>query len=163
MTYAPSLSYLFRIFKIFFSVTFALNPGILDAAETSNDDTGNEINKTTASIPAKNLFNIFINVPPSTDFLLQVQINSSTKQFKNLFFCEACRIHSFALEHLLGKFLFPLLDIDDLLLDGSLLDKFVYCHDVLLSDTVRTVCRLVLHSNIPPWIIVDHDVRRGKV
>ena len=40
----------------------------------------------------------------------------------------------------------PFLNVNDLLLDRSLRHKFVYRHDMLLPDTVRTVCRLVLHS-----------------
>ena len=94
MMYAPSLSYLFKIFKIFFSVTFALNHGIPDAAETSNDDVGNEINKATASIPANNLFNTFISTSPFHRlFHYNYESISAQGLLKNITPLQACTLH----------------------------------------------------------------------
>ena len=85
------------------------------------------------------------------------------EKFHDLLFCEYYRIHSLALQHLLGKLFLFLLDINDLLLDRTLGDEFVNCHDILLPDTVCTVGCLILHGNVPPWIVMDDDVRCGEV
>ena len=44
------------------------------------------------------------------------------EKFHDLLFCEYYRIHSLALQHLLGKLFLFLLDINDLLLDRTLGD-----------------------------------------
>ena len=64
---------------------------------------------------------------------------------------------------LLGKLLLALLHRHDLLLDRSLSDKTVHGDDILLSNAVRPVRRLILHRNIPPWIIVDDNISRCQV
>ena len=47
--------------------------------------------------------------------------------------------------------------------NGILNDQAVNSDLILLPDTVRTVCGLILRRQIPPRVIVDHHVRAGQV
>ena len=51
----------------------------------------------------------------------------------------------------------------DLLLDRISREETVGNNLVLLSDTVRSINRLVLHRRVPPWIIEDYVRGRGEV
>ena len=60
-----------------------------------------------------------------------------------------------------GPLLF--LEEEDLFFDRSLGDKFVDEDGVFLPDAVSPVRGLTFQSGVPPWIIMDHCVRRREV
>ena len=64
---------------------------------------------------------------------------------------------------LFRQLFFPLLKLDDFFLDGSFCNQFVYRHNIFLPNTMCTVCRLIFNCNIPPWIVMDDDIRAGQV
>ena len=55
------------------------------------------------------------------------------------------------------------MELDDLLLDGSLSDETVDRDRILLSDAVGTVRGLLLDSRVPPRIEMDNIVGSGEV
>ena len=82
------------------------------------------------------------------------------KQFLSL---KGCCLNFITGKDLFRQLFFHLLKLDDFFLDGSFCNQFVYRHNIFLPNTMCTVCRLIFNSNIPPWIVMDDDIRAGQV
>ena len=59
--------------------------------------------------------------------------------------------------------MFFLLQLYNIFCDRIFRDQFVDIDYVFLPDPVGTVCRLVLDCQVPPRIVVDHNIRRRQI
>ena len=84
------------------------------------------------------------------------------EHFEHLLGCE--------LEVLIGTFedavregTFALVEAQDFLLDGVVADEVIDSDGLLLTDSVGTVCGLLLDSGVPPWIQMNDIVGSRQV
>ena len=93
-------------------------------------------------------------------FAVSEPLFQKLKQFLSL---KGCCLNFITGKDLFRQLFFHLLKLDDFFLDGSFCNQFVYRHNIFLPNTMCTVCRLIFNSNIPPWIVMDDDIRAGQV
>src|SRR5204862_5637382 len=62
-----------------------------------------------------------------------------------------------------GKPALFILQFDDPLFDRARGDQFIDKDGLCLADAVGAVGRLVLDRRVPPWVVMDHRIRRGEV
>ena len=67
------------------------------------------------------------------------------------------------LNQFLDQILLLLLQSNHFILDGILSHQPYHLHNLLLSDAMGPVRRLLLHSRIPPQVIQDHRIGPGQV
>lgn len=70
---------------------------------------------------------------------------------------------SSATQYLIRQGMFFLLQLYNIFFDRIFRDQFVDIDYVFLPDPVGTVCRLVLDCQVPPRIVVDHNIRRRQI